>query len=198
MGGPLTRPSLLLRIREAHAADAWEEFDRIYRPIIMGYCGRRSLQAADAEDLAQRILMIVRNAIGRFDYRAERGGFRRWLCRITAHEVAHFWKDRARWDYLLQSGVRTDPIDDQEDPDWVQEFTDGILQAAIEAIRPEYDPATWDAFESTWRGDRPGKEVADRLGWPVTKVHKSAHLVRKRLREQILHLTDDSTLLLFD
>ena len=52
-----TRASLLLRIRKAEDADAWQQFVDRYRPLIVGYARNTfGLTAEDAEDAAQETL----------------------------------------------------------------------------------------------------------------------------------------------
>ena len=52
----ITRPSLLLRIRDAGDAASWGEFADLYGPIIRSYCRPRGLQDADAVDVGQLVL----------------------------------------------------------------------------------------------------------------------------------------------
>jgi hypothetical protein len=63
MNSPETRPSLLLRIRDADDRDAWEEFTDLYRPVICRVARLKGLLEADAEDLAQQVLLSVAGAI---------------------------------------------------------------------------------------------------------------------------------------
>ena len=63
---PETRASLLLRVQEAEAG-AWDEFVEIYRPLVYRMARRRGWQDADAQDLAQQVLVKVAGAIDRRD-----------------------------------------------------------------------------------------------------------------------------------
>ena len=71
-----TKPSLLLRIRDAGDSSSWGEFAAIYGPIIRGYCLRRGLQEADTADVSQEVLAQVMRSIGSFEYEPGRGRFR--------------------------------------------------------------------------------------------------------------------------
>src|SRR5262245_18036306 len=82
---PMTRPSLLLQLRDDRASDAWRTFVATYAPLVYRYCRKKGLQDADAQDITQAVLPRVR----RFDSRLERGRFRHWLMTVTAHEIAH-------------------------------------------------------------------------------------------------------------
>ena len=54
-----TRPSLLLRLGDPSDRTAWEEFTSLYWPVIYRLARKRGLQDADAQDLAQKILLTL-------------------------------------------------------------------------------------------------------------------------------------------
>ena len=56
---PETRDSLLVQVRSPANREAWDQFALIYRPVIYRLARRKGLQDADAQDLAQRVLMAV-------------------------------------------------------------------------------------------------------------------------------------------
>ena len=49
---PETRDSLLIRVADARDQAAWEQFARIYRPVVYNVARMRGLQDADAQDVA--------------------------------------------------------------------------------------------------------------------------------------------------
>jgi len=51
---PPTRASLLVRLRDAHDADAWGHFVSLYAPLVYGYARKQGLQDADAADFCGR------------------------------------------------------------------------------------------------------------------------------------------------
>jgi RNA polymerase sigma-70 factor (ECF subfamily) len=64
---PETRESLLLRVRSPANRDAWDQFALIYQPVIYRLARHRGMQDADAQDLAQQVLIAVASAIGRWE-----------------------------------------------------------------------------------------------------------------------------------
>ena len=52
---PETRPSLLLKLRDARNQQAWTEFLEIYQPLILRLTRRRGLQEADAREVTQEV-----------------------------------------------------------------------------------------------------------------------------------------------
>src|ERR1051325_12255883 len=87
---PQTRPTLLLKIRDAQDHQAWESFVIIYAPLIHGFCMKRGLQDADAADVAQEVLKAVALSIQRFEYEPARGKFRNWLLTVTRNNYNNF------------------------------------------------------------------------------------------------------------
>src|SRR6478609_2427932 len=79
---PLTRTSLVLQLRDVGNHAAWQEFSRLYGPVIYGFARKRGLQDADAADMMQDVLRSVSGAIGTLDYDRKRGSFRGWLFTI--------------------------------------------------------------------------------------------------------------------
>src|SRR5581483_3188670 len=63
-----TRPSLLMRLRDAGDAGAWATFVDVYTPLVYGYLRRRGLQDADAADVAQEVMTEVARSIRAFEY----------------------------------------------------------------------------------------------------------------------------------
>ena len=63
---PDTRASLLLQLQAGVDQDGWQEFVAIYRPIIYRLARKRGLQDADAQDLAQQVLVSIAGAIERW------------------------------------------------------------------------------------------------------------------------------------
>jgi len=76
MSVPDTRPSLLLRIRDAADREAWEEFEGLYRQVIHRMAIARGMQVADADDLTQQVLWSISQAIDRFEPDDTRARFR--------------------------------------------------------------------------------------------------------------------------
>lgn len=190
---PPTRPSLLLRIRDARDAAAWEEFVQVYGPMLYRYCRRRGCQEADAADVAQEVLARVTRAIGSFEYRPEQGRFRDWLGTLTRNEVIRFHEKRQRAGCAI-GGEQPRAIDERThdgDALWLDEFHARLLEAALERIRAHFEPQTWEAFESVWLRDEPATDVAKRVGIAVEKVYVAKSRVLKRLRDEVLRLGED-------
>ena len=123
---PKTQTSLMIRIQNAADHQAWMEIMEIYVPLLLHYCKRRGLQAADADDVASTVVAKMR----RFVYSKRKGRFRNWLATVTRREVLRHLKT-ARLAVVGRGGLgrEDDRIADDvvhADPDW-----DGIYKAHI-------------------------------------------------------------------
>src|SRR5206468_1749368 len=90
----LTRPSLLVRLRDPKDRAAWQQFVHLYGSLVYGFVRQRGLQDADAADLTQDVFLAVSQAAGRGQYDASRGSFRGWLYGITRNKLAKFLRRR--------------------------------------------------------------------------------------------------------
>src|SRR5947207_15653546 len=108
---PVTRPSLLVRLRDPGDAAAWRLFVDLYAPMIHGLARRRGLQAADAADLTQDVFRTV--AARHRDYDSRRGPFRGWLYTVARNRVSDFL-DRRRTQVQAAGDTAThDALDEQ-------------------------------------------------------------------------------------
>src|SRR5881275_2228178 len=93
---PTTRPSLLVRLRDARDELAWSQFVEVYAPLVYGYARKHGLQDADAADLTQDVLQSVAGAVRRLDYDPQRGSFRGWLFTVVRNRFRNFLAARGR------------------------------------------------------------------------------------------------------
>ena len=190
-GSPVTRPSLLLRVRDPRDAQAWTRFVDVYTPLVFNFCRRRGLQAADAADVAQDVMRAVSRSIGRFEYDPGRGAFRDWLYRVTRSKLTDFHRGRQREPAGSGESAVHDLLAEQADPDaeaareaddWQQTWHRHRFDSAAERVRSEVQPATWKAFWATAVEGRPVQEVADELGLTPGAVYIARSRVLARLK----------------
>src|ERR1700687_3372875 len=93
---PGTRPSLLVRLRDAADADAWRQFVQLYAPLVYRYARNHRLQDADAADLTQEVLRAVHRGIETLEYAPQLGSFRGWLFTLAHHRLCDLLTRRQR------------------------------------------------------------------------------------------------------
>ena len=186
-----TKPSLLLRIRDADDSASWNEFAEFYGPVIRSYCHRRGLQPTDADDVVQETLLQVARSIGTFDYDATRGRFRDWLGTVVRNKITRFFESKSRQVSTIGNDQSAQLEASAEDPEWTANIHARILEVALLRIRVDFEPSTWDAFERLWCLGCPAPEVARTLGMTIDTVYAAKSRVLRRLRAEILLLADD-------
>lgn len=191
---PETRPSLLVRVRDASDQAAWFEFAEIYRPVIYRLALAKGMQHADAEDLAQQVLLAVAGAIGRWEDDPERARFRTWLRRVAHNAIINALTrgkpDRAAGgsDLLL---VTQEAAPDGPDSDLLRiEYRREVFRWAARQIREEFQAATWDAFWLTAVEGKDATEVGRALGKNTGAVYAAKSRIMRRLREKIGEFED--------
>ena len=192
---PPTRPSLLVRLRDARDEAAWGQFIDLYGPLVYGYARKQGLQDADAADLAQEALMAVAGAVGRLEYDPARGAFRNWLFTVVRRKLANRRRaERARPDQgagpAAEAALGQCPAP-VEEAEWDAEFRQHLFAWACGEARRAVSDATWQAFWRTAVEGQPGKQVAEALGLSVVAVYHARSRILARLKELIQSECDD-------
>jgi RNA polymerase sigma-70 factor (ECF subfamily) len=193
---PTTRPSLLVRLRDARDVEAWRQFVQLYGPVVYAYGRRRGLQDADAADLSQEVLRAVSTAVGRLDYDRRRGSFGGWLFTVAHHKLHDLLARQRRpgrgsGDPGVQQWLEEQPARDNDVALWDQEYERRLFRWAAEQVRPRFHDATWQAFWLTAVEGKSGKDVAEALDMTVAAVYLAKSRVMARLREQVQQVEGD-------
>ncbi|HMC88034.1 MAG TPA: sigma-70 family RNA polymerase sigma factor [Gemmataceae bacterium] len=193
---PVTRASLLLRIRDGQDKEAWRQFVEIYASLIYGFARKRGLQDADAADLMQDVLRSVASAVGRLDYDPRRGSFRSWLYTVTRNKLYSFLDGQRRHPRGSGDSRAQQLLEEQVGPDdsaaaWDQEYQRRLFAWAAERVRGEFQESTWQAFWQTAVEGRGPKDVARELNLSPGAVYVAKSRVIARLREKIQEVQDE-------
>lgn len=185
-----TRPTLLLRMRDAADQQAWSEFVEIYGPLIRHFARRRGLQDADAADLSQDVLHTVASHIGRMDYDPHRGRFRGWLFTITRNKLSDYLSRRQRQQQATGDtdfGQLLQQIPDEQSDEqvWNEHHQWHLFLWAANQVRDEFRDKTWQAFWSAAIDDQPAATIAQDLSMSVGAVHIAKSRVLARIRQMI-------------
>lgn len=184
-----TSLTLLDRVRRKDQ-EAWDRLVSLYAPLVLHWCLRAGLQAADAEDAVQDVFLAVARHIG--DFRHDRDGdtFRGWLRTIMRNRL----RDRAaqRGEVAAGGSEARDQLAQVPSPS-EEDSEDGevnlVYRRAVELVESEFEPRTRRAFWLMVSGRR-AAEVAAELEMSVGAVHTARSRVLKRLREEFAGLLD--------
>jgi RNA polymerase sigma-70 factor (ECF subfamily) len=199
LDAPLTRASLLVRIRDGRDQEAWRQFVQVYAPVVYGFARRRGLQDADAADVMQDVLRNVAGAAARLHYDPARGSFRGWLYTVARNRIFSFLEagrhklGRGSGD----SGVR-ERLEAVEGPEanlaaaWDEEYERNLAALAMERVQGEVQAPTWRAFWQTAVEGRSAREAGEALGMSPGAVYVARSRVLARLREEVQRLQEQT------
>jgi RNA polymerase sigma-70 factor (ECF subfamily) len=188
---PLTRPSLLVRIRDAGDRDAWRQFVEVYAPLVYKFARRRGLQDADAADLTQDVLQAVAGASKRLVYDPQRGTFRAWLYTVARNKLRNALLARQRRHEEGDAALLEEQAAREDVEQWEREYEQRLFDWAVEQARGHFQETTWRAFWITAVEGRAAADAAKELSLSVGAVYIAKSRVLARLREQIKQVTND-------
>jgi RNA polymerase sigma-70 factor (ECF subfamily) len=193
---PETRESLLIRLADAADAAAWDEFAAIYRPVIVRIGLRKGLQATDADDLAQQVLMSVSRVIGDWEKDPDRGTFRGWLRTVARNAISNLIqrspKDKAVGGSAFLQACQAVNTPSDEIERWIDdEHERAVLRLAAARVERQVSPTTWQAFWRTASDGESVPNVAEALGVSVGKVYGARGRVMRMLQHEVAKLRDD-------
>jgi RNA polymerase sigma-70 factor (ECF subfamily) len=182
---------LLVRV-QADDPEAWERLVHLYAPLVFHWCRQRGLQDQDAADVFQEVFQAVVAHVGSFRKEREEDTFRGWLRRITQNKICDHFRGLGRaargvgGNYaqaLLAQLPGPPPEADDLLPDEAGEGR--LLARALDLIRGECEPRTWEAFWRTAIEDQAARDVAADLGMSPGAVRVAKSRVLRRLREEL-------------
>lgn len=189
----LTRATLLGRLRLSPGdPGAWTEFVSHYGPKVLAWCRGWGIQDADAQDVAQTVLLKMATRLPEFEYDPARS-FRGWLKTVT-HNVWHDvdMKNRRPGRGSGDSGA-FQKLDEVAARDTLAQclesaYDEELLREAMGRVRLRVEPRTWEAFRLLAIEGKSGAEVAELLGMKLATVYVARSKVQRHLRDEIARL----------
>jgi RNA polymerase sigma-70 factor (ECF subfamily) len=187
---PTTSFTLLAQLRQDPFDQAsWGKFVERYGRHIYRWCLQWKLQAADAEDVTQNVLVKLSQKLRDFSYDPSRS-FRGWLKTVAHHAWRDFEESRRHappgsGDSQIQELMGN--LEAREDlaRKLEEAFDLELLEAAKVRVRQRVAPHTWEAFRLTALEGLPVAEVAGRVRLQVAMVYVAKSKVQKMLQEEI-------------
>ena len=197
MSGPLTtRVVLLERLRRSSSdSSAWSEFVKQYGHLIIHWCRRYGLQSADAEDVAQDVLLRFWRKAATFHYDSSKR-FRNYL-RMVIHSALVEWRDSLEQCdyYLLDEQVRKLILNIPAQEDLIAKLEEAydleLMELAMASVKQRVQPRTWQAFHLMAIEGRSGPDIAQTLGIDLSLVYVARGRVQRMIRQTVLRFEEN-------
>ncbi len=175
-----TRASVLARAANGDA----DEFAQLYAPLAYAVARKRGLKQDDAEDIAQQVMMELLRMLPGFDYDRSRGSFKGLVKKIVGNRVTDSMRRRRpepAGEMVEQAATANTDLDALFEREWQKVH----LSAALDRVRMEVKPTTYQAFQLTFLDEVEPARVADMLGISTNQVAQYKCRVVQRLRGQL-------------
>lgn len=185
-----TSLSLLTRIREAGDPLAWTRLVEIYTPLLQRWCQTYDVQAADADDVIQEVLAAVVSELPEFQHNQRTGAFRAWLRLMLVNRLRRFWRTRDAGPNAAGGSSALERLNELADDAsqasriWDTEHDQQVIACLLAAIRPHFQPQTWEAFQRQMFEGQAADQVAAELQMSLSSVYVARSRVLSALRRE--------------
>jgi len=168
----------------------------LYRPLVLYWCQRKGLQAADAEDVAQEVFGAVAKAIDQFHRNQARDSLRGWLRTITNNAIVDHIRRASRQAAGVGGSDAHRGMEDIPSPSPDSDAVVGrdenmiLIRQAFELVLGGYKDHTREAFWRVVVEKQKPENVAQALGVGVHVVYLAKSRVLNRLQEEFDGLVD--------
>ena len=187
---PETRASLILRLQDPDDVAAWDEFVRLYSPVVYRVSICRGFQPADADNIVQDVMLSVARSVSSWLERSDRGSFRAWLLSIARNQAFDLINARATrslgsdgsvaQEQLAQLAARSDLTSTLD-----LEHARAVFQWAAEQVRDTVAEHTWQGFWLTKVEGLSVPEAAEKLKIRPGNIYFARSRVMARIKQVV-------------
>ena len=174
----------------------WEDFYRVYRPMVAGMLGHHFANSADRDDASQEVWLTLASKLPEFQWHENRLGFRAWMITLIRNKAVDLIRQKSRHPI---AAIEELPKKDQEpaDPDadptrpleksWRRE----VLAKVLEDLRTQIGEANFHILHMHYWQDRSTAEIAVQLGFSRKQTKARLHRLLRKVRNSIAAYCDD-------
>ena len=183
-----TSLSLLDRLRQSPEDADWSRLIEAYSPLLRAWLMRAEVQAADADDLVQEVLLVVHRELPKFEHNQRRGAFRTWLRQIVVHRLRNFWRARGRLIAAGNDSQLEEQLKQLEDDGsqlsqrWDREHNLAIARKLLELIESRFTESTRLVFRRLVVDGADADTVAAETGLSLNAIFTAKSRVLRELR----------------
>ena len=132
----------------------------------------------------QQMMLELLRLLPRFQYDRSKGSFKGFLKKMTGNRVVDLYRKKKPLldPEALENVVETE---DASDEAFDREWQKAHLIAALDAIRPQVKPSTFQSFQLFALEGWPIERVAETLGLTRNQVSQNKRRVIQRLKAQV-------------
>ena len=181
-----TSVSLLGRLQTSRDDRSWRRFAELYTPLLLHWCRRAGVTQADADEVAQEVLLAVYEKLSGFERRRD-GSFRFWLRTVTFNKCRERQRrknpaapaaDSVHWSGVGIAATGETPLE-------AAEYSDRLVARALQLMQSEFEPNTWKACWEHVVSGKSAAEIGAALGMSEGAVYVAKSRVLRRLREEL-------------
>ena len=183
-----TSESLLFRLQQVDGRldqSAWEEFVRLYTPLMFYWARKTGLNTADASDIVQDVITHVFQKLPNFSYDSSKS-FRGWLRTITLNRYREIKR-------LKSSGMKftTDSVLEQlasvevAGSTWDIHYARLLVTQSMEQHRDDFTPSTWQSLRLVLSQGKTVDAAAQETGVSPWTIYSARSRLLKRLRDDL-------------
>lgn len=191
-----TSLSLLDRLRVSPEDADWTRLVEAYSPLLRSWVARADVQAADADDLVQEVLLVVHGELRSFQHNQRPGAFRCWLRQIVVHRVRNFWRSRGRLIVAGTDSQLAEHLQQLEDDGsqlsrvWDREHNLAVARKLLEMIDARFTESTRQVFRRLVLDGADADTVATETGLSLNAIFTAKSRVLRELRRMGTGLLD--------
>ena len=192
-----TSLSLLDRARGDVTDEAWQRMAEVYSTLLRSWLMRFDVASIDADDLIQEVLLTVSHELPQFEHSGRAAAFRSWLRTILVHRLRDFWRSRKYRPAATGGSTWAEQLEQLADEssnasrEWNLDHDRHVMSRLLEAVRPRFEPKTWEAFHRQMFDGQRADVVAAELGMPLNSVYVARSRVLSTLRREAAGLIDE-------
>ena len=168
---------------------AWKRMTSYYSPLVYCWCRRGGLGPDDAAEVMREVFLAVWRGLDTFQRERTGQSFRGWLRTITGNKITDHFRVHSRRPQEIQAGSAIDrkaePVESSDDERADRGHLQQLFEQAMHAIRPEFEPRTWQSFLLSALQRRSAVDIAEELGISTGAVRQAKYKVLRRLRAEL-------------
>jgi RNA polymerase sigma-70 factor (ECF subfamily) len=189
---PVTRKSLLIRLKNWHDEQSWAEFAKIYERLIFETALRAGLSNEEAKEVVQETLLTVAKKMAGFNYDPRLGSFKNWLMQITRRRIVDQFRKRKPESARGASPVDVEQLSDSSlsrlEALWNEEWNHARLDLARAVVKRKVGTRQYQMFDLYVLRGKSLAEVTRTLRVNPAQVYMAKYRITRMLKKELKEL----------